>query len=61
MGMVVSLSAETARPSSLEPHETISINTAGFALNFHVGDDGRLFQQVIGQNEGGKILRRDEA
>ena len=61
MGMLVSLSAETARPSSLEPHETISINTAGFALNFHVGDDGRLFQQVIGQNEGGKILRRDEA
>jgi alpha-galactosidase len=61
MGIVVSLSAETVRLSSLEPHETFSIKTAGFVVNFQVGDDGRLFQQVIGQNEVGKIHRSDEA
>lgn len=61
MGLVVSLSAETVKLSSHETHETFSIKTAGFAVNFQVGDDGRLFQQVIGQNEVSKIPRWDEA
>lgn len=38
-----------APPKALSPYETISLNTKNFTLNFQVGDDGRLYQQPIGE------------
>lgn len=59
---VIVLSDGAPKPVALEAYETFSIRTSSFALNFQVGDDGRLYQRLIGQaNEGGKIARWDEA
>jgi len=30
------------------PHETVSLKTANFKIDFQVGDDGRLYQRAIG-------------
>src|ERR1700722_10275711 len=35
-------------PVALPPYEIFSLKTAGFALNFEVGDDRRLYQYPIG-------------
>jgi alpha-galactosidase len=51
-----------AKPMALAPHEKISVSTKNFALNFEVGDDGRLYQRAIGAvDANGKLLREDEA
>ena len=51
-----------AEPVALAPYEKFSINTKTFALDFQVGDDGRLYQQAIGGGDGdGKLLRSSEA
>ena len=40
------------------PAQTISIETEHFAVDFQVGDDGRLYQRAIGAaNVGIKLLR----
>ena len=35
-------------PVALTPYETFSLKTKGFAVNFQVGDDGRLYQIPVG-------------
>jgi alpha-galactosidase len=37
--------------TALPPFETISIKTKSFGLDFHVGDDQRLYQQPLGVSE----------
>ena len=32
-------------PVALTPYEMFGLNTKGFTLNFHVGDDGRLYRR----------------
>ena len=51
-----------AHPTALPPHEAISIHTAHFALDFLVGEDGRLYQRPIGAPaHDNKHERWDEA
>ncbi|MDB6018972.1 MAG: glycoside hydrolase clan [Pedosphaera sp.] len=55
------MQAGTAMPLVLPPSEKFSVNTRNFALNFEVGEDGRLYQRNIGASDtGGKLLRTDE-
>ena len=48
------------KPVALPPFETFSIHTKNLALDFKVGDDGRLYQYAVG---GGpeKLKRNDES
>jgi len=49
-------------PRLLPPFEIITIGTASFALQFEVGDDGRLYQRAIGGGSDQKKAQRvDEA
>ena len=51
-----------AKPLALGPHEEFSVRTKTFALNFEVGDDGRLYQRAVGSGDAaGQLLRTDEA
>ncbi len=45
---------------ALPPHERFSAQTKNFALHCEVGDDGLLYQQLVGAAEPNKILRRDD-
>ncbi len=38
-------------PEALAPYETFGLNTKSFALEFRVGDDGRLCQRALGTGE----------
>lgn len=50
------------KPAALSAYETFSLKTTSFALDFQVGDDGRLYQRIVGQTaEDGKLPRWDEA
>jgi len=50
------------KPVALPPYESFSLKTATFAVDFQVGDDGRLYQRIVGQvPEDGKLSRWDEA
>ena len=40
--------------------DTLNLKTRTFALNFQVGDDGRLYQFPIGAEENSKLLRDQE-
>jgi len=54
--------AGAPKPVALPAYETFSLKTASFALDFQVGDDGRLYQRIIGQAAGAaKLSRWDEA
>ena len=51
-----------AAPVALPPHETFRVATKTFALNFEVGDDGRLYQRTIGSSSAkDKVQRVDES
>lgn len=51
-----------AKPLALAPRETFSVTTKSFALNFEVGEDGRLYQRAAGAADAsGKLLRDEEA
>jgi alpha-galactosidase len=52
----------TPKPVALSPYETFSVQTKTFALNFEIGDDGRLYQRAVGAaDENAKLLRTDES
>ena len=46
--------------AALPPHDTFSLKTKTLAVNFHVGDDGRLYQYPIGSDQPSKLLRDQE-
>jgi alpha-galactosidase len=51
-----------AKPMTLAPYERFSVSTKNFALNFEVGDDGRLYQRAVGAADANqKLLRTDES
>ncbi|HEX4343025.1 MAG TPA: alpha-galactosidase, partial [Verrucomicrobiae bacterium] len=51
----------SATPVALSPYEKFTVGTEHFKLNFEVGDDGRLYQQPLGDNPGkGRDHRDDE-
>lgn len=47
-------------PVALPPFETFTLKTKAFALNFQVGDDGRLYQRPIGMDDSNAKLPRDD-
>ena len=47
-------------PFALPPYETFSLKTKSFALDFQVGDDGRLYQRPIGASNPDAKLKRDD-
>ncbi len=49
-----------AAPTSLPPNENFSLQTATFAVQFQVGNDGRLYQRPIGVGDEKEPLLRDE-
>ncbi len=51
----------TPVPAALPPHETIRIATGGFALEFVVGDDGRLYQKPVAGGDFDAARRVHEA
>jgi len=52
----------TPPPAALPPYETFSLRTKSFAVNFEVGDDGRLYQRAIGSADANeKLSRTDES
>lgn len=51
-----------AKPRAVAPYEKFSVRTKNFAVNFEVGDGGRLYQRAIGAvNEDKELQRNDEA
>jgi alpha-galactosidase len=49
-----------ARPRALPPYDTFSVQTRNFAINFEVGDDGRLYQSPVGTTYLNEKLQRDD-
>jgi alpha-galactosidase len=47
-------------PVALPPYETLNLKTKSFAVNFQVGDDGRLYQRPIGADDPNAKLQRDD-
>jgi alpha-galactosidase len=50
----------TSPPAALPPYETFSLKMKSLAVNFQVGDDGRLYQYPIGADDPGARLSRDD-
>src|SRR6266478_8074492 len=54
--------APTLFAETVPPHETVSLKTANFKIDFQVGDDGRLYQRAIGAaDENERLQRWDES
>jgi alpha-galactosidase len=49
-----------AQPGSVPAQQVIDLKTKNFALKFHVGGDGRLYQFPIGADNSKWKLRRDD-
>jgi alpha-galactosidase len=49
------------RPVALPAFETFAVQTKSFAVDFQVGDDGRLYQRAIGGSPSAKPSRNDES
>ncbi len=49
-----------ANPPALAPYEKFSVRTKDFAVNFEVGDDGRLYQRTVGVADVNEELQRDD-
>jgi alpha-galactosidase len=49
-----------AKPLALPPYDAFVVQTRNFALNFGVGDDGRLYQRPVGAAHLSKKFRRAE-
>jgi alpha-galactosidase len=52
------MKAGAPKPTSLPPHEMISLKTASFQIDFQIGDDGRLYQHAIGAANENELLQR---
>jgi alpha-galactosidase len=50
----------SAPPSALPPYDALGLKTKTFAINFQVGDDGRLYQFPIGSEQNSKLLPDQE-
>ena len=49
-----------APPAALPPYDTFNLKTKTFAINFQIGDDGRLYQFPVGSDDTAKLLRDQE-
>lgn len=49
-----------AKPLALATHQKFSVRTRNFAVDFEVGDDGRLYQRAIGGAGTDHELKRDD-
>ena len=56
----IEMNEDAPSPVALPPSESFSLKTKGFALNFQVGDDGRLYQRPIGTSDASAKLQRDD-
>jgi alpha-galactosidase len=57
---VILINDGAAKPSALPAKENIGLKTASFALDFEVGDDGRLYQRMIGIPGNRERSKRDD-
>jgi alpha-galactosidase len=58
----ITMADGAANLQALAPYEKFSVATKNFAVNFEVGDGGRLYQRAIGAvGEGKELQRTDEA
>src|SRR2546426_7825847 len=58
----IEMQAGAPTPTALPPYETFDLKTKGFALEFQVGDDGRLYQRALGSPAANEPPQRfDEA
>ena len=60
IAMVASLFITENGAAKLPPPEQFSVETKNFALNFEVGDDGRLYQRAVGAAGANEKLRRTD-
>jgi alpha-galactosidase len=44
----IEMQAGASKPTAILPYETFGLKTKAFALEFQVGDDGRLYQRALG-------------
>src|SRR5882724_4041109 len=44
----IEMQVDAPKPTALPPYETFVLKTRTFALEFQVGDDGRLYQHALG-------------
>jgi alpha-galactosidase len=51
---------DASKPVAMPPHQTLSLKTAHFSVDFQVNEDGRLYQRAIGMG-GMQVQRNDEA
>ncbi len=56
----IELKDDAPLPVALPPNEILSLKTAGFALNFQIGDDRRLYQYPVGIARANGELPRDK-
>ena len=47
-------------PATSTSNETFVVKTKSFAVNFQVGDDGRLYQVPVGGRDSNPKLKRDD-
>lgn len=52
--------ANPAFSAPLPPHEPFRLATKNFAVNFQIGQDGRLYQRPIGLNDSSAKLQRNQ-
>jgi len=58
----IEMRAGAPTPTALPPYETFALRTKSFALEFQVGDDGRLYQRALGASATNEPPQRfDEA
>src|SRR6266853_3288251 len=58
----IEMQAGAPKPTALLPYETFGLKTKTFALEFQVGDDGRLYQRALGAPAANEPPQRfDEA
>jgi len=55
----ISMINDAAKPIALAPYQKFSVRTQSFSLRFEVGDDGRLYQHVIGMADALTKPKRD--
>jgi alpha-galactosidase len=55
----IEMTAGAPLPVALLPNETFAVKTRSLAVNFELGDDGRLYQHPIGAADSQTKLRRD--
>lgn len=56
----ISMIDDSAKPLAIALHQKFSVSTQTFAMDFEVGDDGRLYQRAIGGTDPDKESKRDD-